>query len=833
MLANLKYAFRALTRTPFVTAIAVLSLALGIGANAAIFSIFNQMLLRPLPVEEPDRLVNLAAPGPKPGSQSCNQAGDCDEVFSYLMYRDLESDPGSFSAIAAHRLFGANLARSGETTTSGEGLYVSGSYFQVLGLQAAGGRLLQPSDDQTIGEHYVTVLSHGYWQNNLGGDRNVIGGTVVVNGQSMTVVGVAPAGFDGTTLGGRPDVYVPLSMRGVLSQGFEQFDNRRSYWAYVFARLAPGATMDQAGAQLNSRYQAIINDVEAPLQESMSDQTMQRFREKDLLFSDGRMGQSSVHGEARTPLILLMSVTGVVLLIACANIANLLLARGANRSQEMAIRGSLGASRGQMLNQLLVESVMLAVLGGLASLVVARGTLALMGSMLPPEVSSIIMLELHPSVLLFTAVLSLGTGLIFGLYPALHSTRTELATTLRASSGQPSGARSAARFRSTLVTAQLALSTALLVSAGLFIKSLLNVSRVDLGLQPENVVTFAISPELNGYAEADMRSLFDRVVEEWAAVPGVTGVTAGMVPILSGSNWGSSVEVQGYECGPDIDCGSRFNAVGPGYFDVLGIRLIAGREFTAADGEDAPKVTVVNEAFTRKFNLEGRDAVGTMMSDGGDELDMQIVGVVQDAKYSEVKDDVPPLFYLPHKQQGGLGSLTFYARTGVDPTAVVRGVPDLVKSLDANLPVEELKTLEQQVNENVFLDRFISTLSAAFALLATLLAAVGLYGVLSYTVSQRTREIGVRMALGAHGRDVRGMVLGQVARMTVVGAVIGMIAAFFIGRGAQSLLFGLEGFDVVVVLSTGLLLAAVALSAGFIPALKASQVHPMEALRYE
>ena len=530
--------------------------------------------------------------------------------------------------------------------------------------------------------------------------------------------------------------------------------------------------------------------------------------------------------------MLLFGITGVVLLIACANIANLLLARGAQRNQEMAIRNSLGAGRGVLLRQLLTESVLLAIMGGVASLLVARWTLGLIGSIVPPEIVPMLRLELSPGVVLFAGALSIGTGLLFGMYPAIHATRPDLVTMLKSAAGQPSGARAAARFRSSLVTAQIALSMALLVAAGLFIKSLMNVSRVDLGLEADNLITFAIAPALNGYETERSLQLFRRVEEELAAVPGVTGVSGAMIGVLAGNSWGTDVMVEGFEGGPDVDDNSRLNKVGPGYFRTLGVPLLAGREFTEGDGEDGSKVAIVNESFAEKFGL-GRDAVGKWMSEGEDELDMQIVGLVQNAKYAQVKDDVPPLFFTPYGQDFQLGFLNFYVRTGMDPTSVMQAIPGVIGRLDPNLPVEQLKTLEQQVRENVFMDRMISTLSAAFAVLATLLAAVGLYGVLAYTVAQRTREIGLRMALGAGSGNVRRMVLKQVGRMLVFGGVIGIVAALVVGRAAQSLLFGLEGNDPVVVVLVAVLLSAVALGAGFIPAERASRVDPMQALRYE
>ncbi|MDE3151662.1 MAG: ABC transporter permease [Gemmatimonadota bacterium] len=830
---NLKLAVRTLLKTPFVTAVAVLSLALGIGANAAIYSIFNEMLRQPLPVPHPEQLVNLGAPGPNPGSQSCNDAGGCDMVFSYPMFRDLERANTGFSAIAAHRLFGANVAYR-EQTMSTEGVMVSGTYFPALELKPALGRLLGAGDDQTIGANYVAVLSNAYWQAHLGSDPSVIGRPLVVNGVSMTIVGVAPDGFSGTTLGAHPVVFVPISMRNVLQPptGPDPLERRTSYWVYLFGRLKPGVSIEQARAAINAVYHPIINDVEAPLQKGMSDATMQRFKAKQVTLADGRRGQSTVGHEAKIPLVLLFAITGIVLLIACANIANLLLARGANRTMEMAVRLSLGATRRQILAQLLVESLVLAVMGGAASLAVARWTLVAIASMMPPEAAQTIQIGLHPSVVWFAAAVSVGTGILFGLFPALQSTRPDLVTALRNNSGKLSGTRGAARFRTSLVTAQIALSMALLISAGLFIKSLRNISRVDLGIKVEHVSLFGLSPELNGYTHARSAVFLNSGDQALAAIPGVVGVTEALVPLVSGSNWGNDVNVEGFKRGPDVDANSRFNEVGANYFHVVGMTLLAGRDFSTSDVAGAPKVAVVNEAFAKKFHL-GRDAVGKHMSMGGNDLDIQIVGLVKDAAYADVKDPVPPVFFIPWRQDTTAGSLTYYVRSAGDPEPVLRAIPGVIKKLDPNLPVENLKTLTQQVKENVFLDRMIGTLSTAFALLATLLAAVGLYGVLAYSVAQRTREIGVRMALGADGGRVRSMVLRQVGWMTLIGGAIGIVGAVALGRSAQSLLYQLTGWDPAVMALSAAVLGVVALSAGYLPARRASRTDPMNALRYE
>jgi predicted permease len=830
--SNLKLAVRRLLKTPFVTTVAVLSLGLGIGANAAIFSLFNQTLLQALPVENPDALVNLTAPGPKPGSQSCGQAGDCDAVFSHPMFRDLERAQTLFSGLAAHVGFGANLAYRGHTM-SGGGLLVSGSYFPVLGLQPALGRLLGPGDDPAAGSEPVVVLSHAYWTNRLGADAGVLNQTLIVNGHPLTIVGVAPPGFRSTTLGLEPEVFAPITLREQLVPWASGFDNRRSYWAYVFGRLKPGVSIEQARAGLNAIYRPIIMDVEAPLQTGMSEQAMARFLAKEVGVEPGRRGQSSVHGEARVPLIFLMSVTGIVLLIACANIANLLLARAAGRTTEMAVRLSIGAGRRHLLAQLMTESMVLAALGGLAGLLFARWTLVSIAATLPAEVASTLTFTLEGGIVAFAAVLALATGIVFGLFPALHSTRPDLVSTLKAQAGQPSGARAAKWFRVGLVTAQIALSMALLVSAGLFVRSLANVSRVDLGVQIDNVVTFGVSPDLSGYDADRTRAFFERAEEELATIPGVTHVALARVPLLAGSTWGSNVSVEGFEAHPETNTTANYNQISAGYFRTLGIPLMSGREFTPADTQGTAPVAIVNEAFTRKFNL-GREAVGKRMATGNTtDLTIEIVGVVRDAAYSQVKQEIPPLFFRPYRQSERVMGMSVYVATSLAPESLLTTMQSTIARIDPHLPLEQLKTLPQQVRENVFLDRMISTLSAAFALLATVLAAIGLYGVLAYTVAQRTREFGLRMALGADAGRVRRLVLRQVGVMTLVGGSIGAAGAMALGHTARSLLYEMTPWDPAVFGAAAVLLGVVAIAAGYIPAYRASRVDPMSALRYE
>ena len=831
---QLRLAFRTLFRTPFVTVVTILSLGLGIGANTAIFSVFNELLLRPLPVPAPDELVNLGAPGPKPGSNSCGAAGECSAVFSYPMFRDLERAGTVFTGVAAHVLFGASVGVDGETI-AGDSVLVSASYFPVLKLTPFLGRFFDAQADPVVGEPREAVVSYAYWQSRFASDPNVVGRQILVSGQSLTVVGVAPRGFSGTTMmpGRSPDLFLPMTLRRVLQPTFNNFENRRAYWAYLFARLAPGVSIDDARATMNVKYQAIINQVEVPLQTNQSEQTMARFKAKPLVVEPGRSGQARLHNEARLPLFVLLGLTGIVLLIACANVANLLLARAAGRTTEIAIRLAIGAGRRHLVGQLLLESCVLALISGAVGVFLSQWTLALIVRLMPNEGTPMPAFVLSSTVLWFAFGLSMVTGVVFGLFPALHSTRPNLIAALRNQAGQPSGGRSASWFRNSLVVSQIALSMTLLIVAGLLARSLFNVTRVDLGLSSERMLTLTIAPGKSGYAPERSLAIFAQAEDAFGAIPGTTGVTASSVQLLAGNDWGSGMSVQGFKAGMDMDVSASINRIGTTFFRTMGGRILAGREFTTGDNLNAPRVAIVNEAFVRKFKM-GQDVVGKRISlDQNAQPNIEVVGLVADMKYSRVKDAIPPQVYLPYRQDDQMGQLAFYIRTSGEAQAAMNTVRRVVNGIDPNLPVVGLKTMDEQVRSNVSADRVFSTLSATFALLATLLATVGVYGVLAYTVSQRTREFGLRMALGAAPGVVQRMVLRQVAWMTGIGAIVGVVLAIGIGRLMATLLFNVGGQDPTVIALSLSALSIVAIGAGLVPAMRAARTDPMTALRYQ
>jgi predicted permease len=828
-MTDLRFALRTLAKSPVLSAIAVFSLALGIGANAAIFSLLEQVLLKRANAIRPEELVLLSSPGPKQGSLSDDNMGGSADIFSYPMFRDLEAKQTVLAGVGGHRAFEANLSYQGVTENI-RTLSVSGGYFPTLGLNPSLGRLLTPDDDRTPGAHRLVVLSHDYWREKFGASPAVLNQAILVNGIPLTVVGVAPAGFEGFTFGSRPRIYVPLSLRETIVPRWTGLNDRNTYWIYAFARLKPGVAMAQAEAGIQGLYQGLLREVELPLQEGVSDKYKAEFTAKKLILKPGSLGQSRVHENVKTPVLLLFAITGFVLLIACANIANLLLARSAARTKEFAVRLALGASRGRLMRQLLSEAMVLAVLAGVAGLVVCVWTGHLITTILPPD-GPPLELGVTPRTALFAMGVSLVAGLLFGLFPAYQASRQDLSGSMKDQSASASATGSANRFRRILVTAQISLSLVLLISAGMLLKSLVNLVRADVGLRTASTISFQVSPYLNQYSGERTQAFLAQLEQQLRAIPGAQAVTVSMVPLLSGNAWGGGIRIDGFEAGPDDDTHTMFNQIGPGFFRAMGIPLIEGREFTEADGANAPKVAIVNEAFVRKFSSRS-SILGKRSQMGGGPNDTEIVGVVRDTKYHGVREKVEPIYYRPY-QQTPIRSATFYINTALPVEQMGPAIRGAVRSLDPNLPVEDLQTFEQTVQNNIGPDRMISILAGVFAALATLLAAIGLYGVLAYSVTRRTREIGIRLAIGAQPASIRNLLLREVGWMAGIGAAIALPAGIVFSRFAQTLLYEIEGADPVVLIAATAVVVGVALLAAYLPARRAMAVDPMEALRYE
>jgi predicted permease len=827
---DLRHAVRSLRRRPLVMSVAVLSLALGIGVNTAIFSVFDRLLLRSLPVPAPHELVNVTSPGPRSGVMSTGDAGGPEAVFSYPLFRDLERVQTAFTALGGFRDMAANISFRGQTI-SGEGLLVSGGYFPALRMRPALGRLLTADDDRDTSASDVVVLSHRYWTTRFAANPAVLNDTLTLNGVPMTIVGVAAPGFTGTSKMENERFFVPLRMAPRITR-WQDSTSRRHTWIYVLGRLKPGVSLAQAEAQLRPPFVSLIREVELPaLRTFLSERAREAFAARTIVLQSGHRGQDGNREETQIILGLMFAVTGFVLLIACANVANLLLARATERASEVAVRFSVGASAWQIFRLLFIEAGLLGLLGGAGALIVAQLTVAGLLTLMPASDAELLGFELDGSVLLFTAGLSIATALLFGLAPALHMIRAR-ATSGMVTQGRSTGTRGTARLRTALAGGQIALATALLALAGLFIASLTNLARVDLGIQRAGLSQFRLAPVLNAYTPERAQQLFAQVESSLRQLPDVVSVSESTITVLGNTSDGSNMTVSGFTAGPDANTNASSSEIGTRYFSTLGIPLVAGREFTDADTANTPRVAIVNEAFVRKFRLGGRAIGARIGTTEGRPPDIEIVGVVADAAYRNAREAPPPQFFRPYRQSTA-GMITFYVRTapGVNPAATMAAVPAIVRRFDANLPVEDLWSMDAQFDDNTTTERVLTTLSSSFAGLATLLAAIGLYAVLAYSVSQRVREIGIRMALGARALDVRWMVLAQTGRITVAGALIGAALAAGIAQLGRSLLFGVEGFDLRAQAGAAGLMVVVALCAGLLPARRAAAVNPTEALR--
>jgi len=833
MFQDLRFGARMLLKHKGFTLVAALSLALGIGANTAIFSLIDAVLMKMLPVQHPEQLVFLEKSG---DLSSGKRRSDLPYDFFERLQRQSETLAGvcTFS----NRLpLNVLVGDQGEVAQTQQ---VSGSFFAVLGVNAIMGRTFTDDDDKVPGGHPVAVISYNYWQRRFARDPAVVGKAISVTGYPFTIIGVTPPEFFGVTVDDAPDLWVPMMMRAQILPGESIEDYFNNPLSFVLGRLKPEVTERQASASLTNLLQRSLL-VEAGSQLSPEDQ--QSLRQAKISLTPASKGLSSLRAQFSEPLRVLMAIVALVLLIACANVANLLLARATARKKEIAIRLALGASRLRLIRQLLTESVLLALTGGALGLLFAwwggRLLLAMVASGRTP-VS--LKLTLDVRALLFTTVVSLLTGILFGLAPAWRATRVDVAPALAESARGSSGARLG--LGKTLVVAQVAVSLLLLVGAGLFVRTLANLRNVEMGFQPENVLLFSADPRMLGYEGRRIAELYQRLLERLKTIPGVTHVSLSREGLLFGGGYRSSVYVPGRaprEGENPTPSDKRFSPnhshlynVGPDYFATVGLTILRGRGFTEQDNEGAQAVAVVSEYFARYY-FGNEDPIGKRFGRSQEEnARIEIVGVVKDAKYNSLRQQTLRTFYVPYLQNpGSWRETTFQIRVAGDPRRIIPTVRQAAQAVDHKLPIYNVKTLARQVDASIVQERLIGTLSGFFGLLALALAAIGLYGLLAYSVTQRTHEIGVRMALGARPGAVLKLVIRQGMLLVLIGAAVGLVAAFNLTSLMSNHLFGVRANDPFTFAGVALLLAIVALLACWVPARRAAKTDPLAALRHE
>jgi predicted permease len=825
---DVSYALRTFRKAPLLTAVAIISLAFGIGANTAIFTLVDQVLLRMLPVKQPEQMVLLSAVGRHYGNnQGWNR-------LSYPMYTDFRDHAGVFSGMFCFREVDMSVSYAGHTERiSGE--LVSGNYFPVLGVTAVIGRLFSASDDQFQGGHPVAVLSYGYWQSRFGRNPGVIGQKLTINGHQYTVIGVSQAGFAGTDPGYAPEIRVPVMMAAQV-QTYLDLNNRRSRWVTVFGRLKPGVSVKQARASIQPFFHQILGmEVKEKEFAKASSYMKEQFLKMWIDVIPAATGRSNLRRQFSKPLLVLMAIVALVLLIACANVANLLLARAAARQKEMAVRLALGSGRRRIIRQLLVESVLLAMAGGVAGLVLAVATDKALINFLPPGETPLA-ISANPDwrILGFALGVSLLTGVAFGLVPALQATRPDVADTLKDQAGAVVGGGSNG-IRKLLVAAQITLSLLLLIGAGLFIRSLQNLRDMDPGFRTSNLLAFKVDPIMSGYTKERARLFYQHLKEDLESLPGEENVALAVVPVMENDEWDQWVTIDSYTPKTGELPDPHMNFVSPGYFKTMEITMLAGRDFRPADAVGTPLVCIVNEAFAKKY-FGTTNAVGHrigMGNDPGTKTDITIIGVSRNTKYESMRDEIPTEVFRPYRQMEFVTGMTAYVRTAQNPDQVFLSIRKRVHDLDPNLPVFEMITLERQVENSLVTERLVATLSSGFGFLATLLAAIGLYGVMAYTVARRTREIGIRMAIGAAQADVLWLVMREVLFLLAIGIAIALPASWILTQSVRSQLYGIQPADPLSIATATLVIAAVALAAGYMPARRATRVDPVNALRYE
>ncbi|HVX65586.1 MAG TPA: ABC transporter permease [Bryobacteraceae bacterium] len=822
MLTDLRFTLRTFRRSPGFVLIAVLSLALGIGANTAVFSLFDQVLVRSLPVAAPDRLVLLHTEGQDLGWAA---ADNFESVFSYPMYRDLRARNRAFEGMAARSSASATvLEPSGAANAPVE--LVSGDFFQVLGVRAALGRTILPDDDTTPGAHPVAMLSYGYWTRRFGGDPKVLNSRLLVNGQPMTVIGIVEERFLGVKSGQVPELYIPLTMKQQISPGWDAFENVGGRWLNIIARLKPGVSLEAAQASTRVLFKAIRTGY-IPKFRHMNPGERADYEHRSLDLVPAAQGINLLSHFYAEPLRILMVMVGLVLLIACANLASLLIARAAARRKEMALRAAVGAGRWALQRQQLVESLTLTLAAGFLGLLIAQwanaGLLRLISDDDGPRWLAA---QLDLRLFAYAMAVAVAAGVLFGCAPLLQTLRIDLVTALKEQAGTTgSGARQ--RARKALVAAQISLALVLVSGAALFARTLMNLRNTNPGFEPASVLTFAVEPRLNGYDKPRTAALLRTLRERLAAIPGVESVTYAAGGPFTNFNMSGSLAIEGYRSAPREEPGASRDSVSSGYFHALRIPVLAGREFDARDNASSPKVAIINQAFANKY-FRGRNPVGRHV--GGDELENEVVGVVGNMRHDSLRETPEPFVYFVHEQAPPDRSYIYMRGYGRELAAAARAA---VREVDSNLPLTDVKTLQARVDRSLFTERAVAVLAAAFGFLATVLAAVGLYGVVAYSVARRTVEIGIRMALGAQRRDVYRIVLGEMAVLVIAGVAAGLPVAFALGRLVESRLYGVRPGDPLLLAAAVASLALVALAAAYVPARRAAAVDPVRALHGE
>ncbi len=828
MWKELTFSVRTLRRSPLFSVAAVLSLALGIGANTAIFSLLDQVVLQSLPVRDPLRLVLLHTEYSAPGTSSSDNH---ESVFSYPMYRDLRDRDPAMAGVIARMSGSARLSGTGAVTSVGTEL-VSGNFFQVLGVGAAIGRVLTPADDRAAGGSPVAVLSHAYWSSQFGNNRAILNRNITLNGLPFLVIGVVDAKFRGITPGHTPDLYVPIAMQRTILPTMDALEDRRIRWLNLFARLQPGMNARRAQAATDVVYRAILEGELAQMGSMRTEHDRQEFLNHRVELRPASQGISGMRESWEKPLEALMTLAALVLLIACANVAGLLLARAAGRQKEIAIRLAMGAGRGALVKQLLLEGLLLALAGGALGLAFSYWGVQTLVHVLPKSYEGSLSASIHGPLLLFTAAVSAVCGMLFAVVPALQATRPDVSGTLKQQATSVAGGP--ARFRRGLVVAQLSLSLLLVVGAGVFTGSLRNLLQVDLGFRTRKLLIFNANATLSRPKLADALAFYKDLLDRLSALPGVSGVGAAASGPFGDGNRGGNITVEGYTARPDEYTGASIVAVNAGFFQALGVGLRAGREFTARDGRAAPKTVVVNDSFVRKY-LAGQNPIGRRLMFGASNhpvFDREIVGVAPDVR-SEVRTPAKETIFMPYEQWDKPERLVFYVRANGDESRLSNDIRRAVRGVDPSIPVMTIQPLDVKIGYTLYTEQLIALLSEAFGALATLLAAIGLYGVVAYAVARRTAEIGIRMALGAVPSRVLGMILREAGGMAAAGIAIGLAGALALSRLVDSQLFGIKAADPAVLGAAAGVLALVALLAAILPGWRASRIDPVRALKYE